>query len=453
MSLRSALLVFCATGDKGSAINTLPPLGILGIASFLEHKGLRVDVLDLSVDHRTPLNADQYDLVGFSINISNRERSLKAIAEIKAGSPQTQVVVGGPLCMSNPELFTELGQVDAVFACEGEEALFEYMTTGEKRDLKGVYVKTPTGYDFSGPRPWIEDLDSMPYPAFGKVDMTRYNNFPKRHRPVSSMITSRGCPFGCVFCSHSMGRKWRARSPENVVGEIKLQVNQFGVREICIYDDNFSLNRDRAEKICDLIVQERVKVTLQFSNGLRADSLHPQLLMKLKAAGTWLIGLAPESGNPDILRKIKKGFGHSSVLEARKSCRRAGIKTFGFFMIGFPFEDKYAIDDTIRFAKQLDCELVEFSRVIPYARTELYDMIVRDGDFIGEASEISQSYLRGPIRTHRVKGLSAEEVETLIRRAYRGYYLRPRKMVDLLRTFSLRDLWGITLYALRTRNV
>jgi radical SAM superfamily enzyme YgiQ (UPF0313 family) len=355
--------------------------------------------------------------------------------------------------MSNPELFFQSSSIEAIFTCEGEEALFEYLTSENKEDVKGVYIKHSSDYYFTGAREWISDLDSLPIPAFNKVDMTKYNSFPKRKRPISSIMTSRGCPFSCIFCSHAMGRKWRSRSPENVVREIKYQVKEFGVKEICIYDDNFSLNKRRAEMICDLLIQDRVPVTLQFSNGLRVDSLDASLLAKLKKAGTWLIGLAPETGNPEVMKKIRKGFDHSQVLNIRRECKKIGIKTFGFFMVGFPFEDKGSIEDTIRFAKELDCEIVEFNKVVPYSKTELFEMIVDGGYLLNDSPSEVQSYHEGSITTHKVGNMSPDEVKDLITKAYRQYYLRLPKMIDLLRTFSIEDLWGLTYYAISTRNI
>jgi radical SAM superfamily enzyme YgiQ (UPF0313 family) len=250
-----------------------------------------------------------------------------------------------------------------------------------------------------------------------------------------------------------MGRKWRSRSPENIVREIKYQVSEFGIKEICIYDDNFSLNKQRAEMICDLLIQDRVQVTLQFSNGLRVDSLDTSLLVKLKQAGTWLIGLAPETGNPEVMKIIKKGFDHSQVINIRKKCKKIGIKTFGFFMIGFPFEDKGNIEDTIRFAKELDCEIVEFNKVVPYAKTELFDMVVDGGYLLNDSPSEFRSYHEGSITTHKVGDISQDEIKDLITKAYRQYYLRLPKMIDLIKTFSIKDLWGLTYYAIITRNI
>jgi anaerobic magnesium-protoporphyrin IX monomethyl ester cyclase len=450
---QSILLAFYSAGEKELSINTLPPLGILSIASFLEHRGIRCDVLDYSINPSAKIEFQSYDVIGFSINISNRETTLHAITGIKREMPNKHIIVGGSLCISNPEYFFNNKLLDAVFVGEGEESLFEYVTCGDREKVKGIYLRKGTDFVFTGDREWITDLDSLPFPALHKVDIRKYNCVPKRKKPISSIMTSRGCPFSCIFCSHSMGKRWRFRSPSNVVGEIKWQVSELGVKEICVFDDNFSLDRKRAEMICGQLIEEKIPVTLQFTNGLRVDCLDQNLLSKLRKAGTWLIGLAPETGNPKIIKQIKKGFDHSQVINIRKECKRLGIATFGFFMVGFPFEKRSDIEDTIKFAQALDCDIVEFNKVIPYAKTELYDMIEEEGYGIENSCIEARSYHEGTITTHRVSDLEPDEIKYLIKKAYRKYYLRPRTILNLLKTFSLRDLWTLTKYAFRTKNI
>jgi radical SAM superfamily enzyme YgiQ (UPF0313 family) len=194
-------------------------------------------------------------------------------------------------------------------------------------------------------------------------------------------------------------------------------------------------------------------VTLQFTNGLRADRLDHDLLLKLKKAGTWMIALAPETGNPIIMKKIKKGFDHAQVVKIRDECKKIGIRTFGFFMVGFPFEGREHIEETIEFAQKLDCDVVEFNKVIPYEKTELYDIIKKEGYLLQEPSFDSKSYHEGTITTHRVGDLEPAEVKQMIKKAYRRFYLRPKTMANLLRTFSIRDLWSLASYAVRTKNI
>ena len=445
------LLVFHSSGDKKSSIEVLPPLGILSIAAYLESKNIRTDVIDFTIEPDAVINMFSYDIIGFSINIFNYEKSLIEIENIKKGEDKVKVIVGGPLCMSSPEIFL-INDIDAVFICEGEEALYEYITKEDKKNVKGIYLKDDDKYVYTGDRELIKNLDELPFPALNKVNIRKYNNHPRKRHPISSIMTSRGCPYDCIFCFHAMGRKWRARSAENVVEEIKWQVSEFGIRELLVYDDGFSLNRKRAEKICDLIISNNINIILQFPNGLRVDNLDYSLLNKLKKIGTWLIAIAPETGNPEIMKIIKKGFDHGKVIQIREMCRQLRIKTHGLFMIGFPFENRATILETIAFAKKLDCETVQFSKVIPFPKTELYEMLERDGGILNSIHEV-KSYYGGTITTHKVGDLHEDDINMLIRKAYRSYYLRVNKIIDLLLTFSVRDLIALGIYALRTRNI
>lgn len=445
------LLVFHSSNDKKVSIEVLPPIGILSIAAFLENKNIKTDVIDFTIAPDAIIDVSFYDIIGFSVNISNYESSLKEIENIKKCDNGVKIVVGGPLCMSSPEIFLN-NSIDAVFTCEGEEALYEFITKEDKKDVKGIYLKDDGTYMYTGDRGFLANLDELPFPAFSKVNIRKYNHYPKRRRRISSIMTSRGCPYNCIFCFHAMGRKLRLRSAENVVEEIKWQVSEFGIREMLIYDDNFSLNRKRAEKICDLIISSNINIRLQFSSGLRVDNLDYALLVKMKKAGTWYVAIAPETGNLEIMKLIKKGFDHNKAIQIRQICRQLKIKTHGLFMIGFPFENRATILDTIAFAKKLDCEIVQFSKVIPFPKTELYETLKREGGLLDTIQGV-RSYYGGTITTHKVGDLHEEDIKMLIRKAYRSYYLRVNKIIDLLLTFSIRDLIEFAIYALRTRNI
>ena len=217
------LLIFHSSGDQKASIEVLPPLGILSIAAYLENRNIKTDVIDFTIEPDMRIDVESYDIIGFSINISNYKSSLAEIERIRKSDKNVHIIVGGPLCISSPEIFLN-DNINAVFACEGEEALFEYITTEHKEEVKGIYLKSLKNYVFTGERKYINDLDSLPFPALNKVDLSKYNNYPKRKLPISSIMTSRGCPYKCIFCSHTSGKKWRSRSPENVVEEIKWQV-------------------------------------------------------------------------------------------------------------------------------------------------------------------------------------------------------------------------------------
>ncbi|MCX6355723.1 MAG: radical SAM protein [Candidatus Aureabacteria bacterium] len=449
---RTVLLIFQAPTQRRLFINTLPPLGILGIASYLTSKGLDVTVRDCYTDMLRDEDILRADLIGLSINVSNVENSLNTIARISRAWPEKRIVVGGPLPMSAPEQIIRQEGIRAVAIGEGEEIMHQLATEESWDAIKGLYLKDDTGrIFFTGAREPIRNLDLLPFPALDRVDLSRYYSPVKKALPISNIMTSRGCPFNCIFCFKTMGSAWRARSVKNVVDEIEWQVHAFGVREICIYDDNFSMDVERAEAICDEIIERKIKVHLQLPNGIRVDRLTRAALRKLKAAGVWLVGVAPETGSRETLKKISKGFDLDKVSDVVRWCKEEGISTYSFFMIGFPWEEKTHIEDTIRFATGLDTELTQFSRVTAFPGTALYDILLREGAIRGTALRDQGLFYGGT--SHMVKGISDAELRRLITRAYRRAYLRPGKWLRLLRMLSLRDLWNLFVYSLTTGSI
>jgi radical SAM superfamily enzyme YgiQ (UPF0313 family) len=238
----------------------------------------------------------------------------------------------------------------------------------------------------------MENLDELPYPARHLLPMREFFEAANK-RPISGnlkkpsirMLTSRGCNHACIFCSNYivMGRKWRGRSAENVVGEIEQIVRDFGVKQIDFLDDNMAFDRERMERICDLLIKKKMNVEWCTPNGVRADCLDEALLMKMKKAGCKRILVAPESGVQrvvdDVINKrqdLKKV--ESVVLTARK----VGIEVGCFFILGMPGETKEDMKATIAFAhklRTLGADRFYFSYATPLYGTELYEKAKRCG--------------------------------------------------------------------------
>ena len=441
-----------APRDPRLFINRLPPIGILGIASYLESKGIPATVTDCHIEQLRERDIADADIIGLSINISNVEQSLHIARNVKHAWPKKLIVTGGPLSISIPRRLIQESCIDAVAVGEGEEIMYELASGAPWAEVKGLCFKDRSGEIIcTGPREFIKDLDSLPFSALDKVDITRYYSPVKRALPISSLITSRGCPYGCIYCFKTMGNRWRARSVQNVVNEIEWQVCDLGVKEICIYDDNFTMDIQRTEEICDEILRRKIKVHLQLTNGIRVDRITRDTVKKLKAAGVWIVGVAPESGNVETLQRIKKGFDLEKVKQVVRWCKEEGLSTYSFFMLGFPWEQRIHIEDTIHYAVGLDTELTQFSRVTAFPGTVLYDILSGEGA-IREFPLRDGGLFYGGI-AHTVKGVSDVDLRHLIKHAYRRTYMRPKKLLRLLRMLSLRDLWNLFCYSLKTRSV
>ena len=242
------------------------------------------------------------------------------------------------------------------------------------------------------PRSPIQDLDSLPFPARHLLPMSKYFAAVKENplrgeirKPWAMILTSRGCPYECIFCSIHivMGKRWRARSPQNVVDEIEHLVNTYKIKQVDFYDDNLTLNKKRMETICDLIMEKGLDIEWYIPNGVRADTLDENLLTKMKASGCKRIRVAPESGVQHVLDKIiKKNLNLRDVEKAVVLSKKVGIKIGCFFVIGLIGETKKDINETINYAyklRNLGADRFYFSYAMPLYGTELYEQAKRGG--------------------------------------------------------------------------
>jgi radical SAM superfamily enzyme YgiQ (UPF0313 family) len=271
-------------------------------------------------------------------------------------------------------------------------AALEQGITGDLEKIRGIGFIENGKTVITPPRPEIQDLDSLPFPARHLLPMDTYFVAVKEEplrgvicKPWAAMITSRGCPYTCVFCSvHTvMGRQWRGRSPENVVEEIEQLVNTYHIKQIDFNDNNMSLDKKRMETICDLIVERGLDIEWYTPDGLRADTLDENLLTKMRASGCKKIRIAPESGVQRVVdRIIKKNQDLKEVEKAVVLAKKVGIKVGVFFILGLIGETKEDMKETIKYAyklKKLGAEKFYFSIAMPIYGTELYEQAKRGG--------------------------------------------------------------------------
>jgi radical SAM superfamily enzyme YgiQ (UPF0313 family) len=264
-----------------------------------------------------------------------------------------------------------------------------------------------------------------------KLYKTRY-----RKKPTASILTSRGCPYHCIFCGSGskdsiFGSEFRARSPENVVGEIKHLAKDFGVKQIDIQDDNFTFDMDRAEKICDLLIEKKIKVILNCQNGVRADRLTRDLVFKLKKAGVFKLNIGIESGDKEVLKRAKKSLDLEQVKRAIKWSREAGIIVQGLLMIGLPGDNEHNMQKTINFAIEANPHIATFAGAIPFPKTEFYDIVEKEGKFTSSVMDgIKDGFLSGEYCFELGK-VNQDLINKYLRKAYLQFYLRPSKILEV----------------------
>jgi anaerobic magnesium-protoporphyrin IX monomethyl ester cyclase len=398
--------------------NVFPPIGLAYVAAVLE-KAHEVCIIDAPTEgwknlqdldratYRVGLNnteiADKVkrwspDVVVIEIPFSGWAKTAFEVAStVKGINKDIITVLEGQHPSARPEDCLANPNVDFVVMGEPENAIFELVDAlgKEKRNLKKIkgigFVKNGVPV-ITSPQPLLEDLDSLPFPARHLLPMEEYNAAVKENplrgeisKPWTIMITSRGCPYDCVFCTHHIvwGRKWRGRSPENVVDELEQVIKTYHVKQIDFLDDNMTLDRKRMENICDLIVKRGLRIEWFTPNGVRADTLDEKLLKKMKRSGCKKIRVAPESGVQRVVDQvIKKNLDLRSVERAVVLCKKVGIKVGCFFVIGLIGETKEEIEETIKFAyklRQLGADSFIFSIATPVYGTRLYEQAKRGG--------------------------------------------------------------------------
>ena len=295
------------------------------------------------------------------------------------------------------------------------QELANVLEKGKPEDLKKV---KGLGFTLNGeviitpPRPVIEDLDSLPFPARHLLPMKELFAAVKQtpirgeiRKPCARVLTSRGCPNNCIFCSNHivMGKKWRGRSPENVADELEQIVQTYGIKQVDFEDDNLTFNKKRMEAICDEIVKRGLDIEWYTPNGVRADGLDASLLAKMRQSGCQRIMVAPESGVQRVVNDIiKKNQDLRKVEEAIVQAHKVGIKVSCFFIIGFIGETKEDIKATINYAyklRQLGADRFYFSYATPLVGTELYEQAESGGYLRPEFSDEALSWAQPLIET------------------------------------------------------
>ncbi len=446
---------------------TTAHLGLAYLAAVSERRGDEVVIFDADVEKQTVgdfMQEFRPHLVGITANtpqVKQAWRTAKAIKEVY----DCPVVLGGPHVSVLPEESCEKPYVDIVVRGEGEDAWIdisnrleayladhaEYHTEAFLHteneifdDCLGLTYKTSDGRIHNNPdREAIADLDSLPWPAYHLFKMENYTNLQPATDHVDgarsfSIMTSRGCPYRCTFCSQSiMPIKWRSRSAESVLAEWRHLVEDLGAEEIGVLDDSANIRVKRLQEIAHLLIENKLNhVPWIFVNGIRANLASKELLGLLKEAGLHRTAFGVETGDEEILLSIDKKVDHDTIRQAFKNAKEVGLETIAFMIIGLPGETRETMQKTIDFAIELDPLIANFSMMTPYPGTKVYEIVKRQGRFLINDWE-DYVFFQQAAR-YEMGDMTAELVEEMYRKAYRQFYLRPAPIIRRLKT---KDFW------------
>ncbi|MDD5136514.1 MAG: radical SAM protein [Candidatus Omnitrophica bacterium] len=360
-----------------------PPYGHLGLAylsSALREGGLSCAVLDAKLArlNRNDLVKVVLDLDPRIVGISSFTHEIKIAAalaeEIKKKTPWTKIVIGGVHASSLPaDTIRSFPSFDYLVKGEGERAFLKLsraILNGDEEAvpaIPGVCYRKDGNAVLVSPAPRISDLDSLKFPA--------WDLFPKMR--IFPVMSSRGCPYGCVFCARMMGEEVRVRSPENVAEELRYLNERFGAKRVFFYDETFGFYREWLDKFLRLLIDSKLNRKLRWGITTRAHLLDGPILSKLKEAGCVKIDFGVESGNEQVLSVIKKGERLEDFIRAARLVKKAGIESQSYFILGHPNETRKTAADTIDFAAKLNTDHVSIGIMVPYPGTEVAEMAAK----------------------------------------------------------------------------
>lgn len=429
-------------------VRTSPPLGLAYLGAVSEERGDEARILDMEVEE-TPLTQvlgeERPDLIGITANTIQIKAAWQVAQEIKA-EIDLPIALGGPHPTVLPEESAQRPEVDIVVRGEGEVTwvdLCQKLEAGASfEEVEGISYRQNGKVVHNPDRPVIADVDRLPFPAHHLFQMERYTNLQPTLDTIEGksfpILTSRGCPYRCTYCSQILPRVWRMRSPENVVAEWRWLVKDLGAKEIGVLDDSFNIDRMRVLAICDLLISEGLNhVPWIMINGIRANLVDEELLGRMREAGCIRTAFGVESGNQEILDTvIDKRLTLDQIRAAFKAAQSVGMETIGFFIIGLPGETEETIEETICFACELDPLVANFSMATPFPGTEMRETVLEKGRLLAQDWDDYAFFEDKP--TFEMDGLPAEVVERKWREAYRRFYLRPSRIV---RTLFRKKTW------------
>lgn len=425
-------------------IPPLPPTDLLYLASIAEQVGLEAYVRDYSLggDFEQDLNDIQPDYLLANIATPTLENDINCFKIAKKILPKVINIAKGAVFLTyNSEIMLKNKEINYIISGEAEETLKELLE-GEKKpkDILGLWYKEGFVAKFSGVRPFIENLDTLPFPARHLIDNSIYRR-PDNNKVQAVIKVSRGCPHHCFFClaTPTSGRKVRMRSPENIIAEIRECMNKYNIRNFIFWSDIFNQDREWTVNLCEKIIKSGLKFT--WSANTRADTADLKMAKLMHKAGCRLVSLGVESGSQFILDKIGKNITLDEIRDTVDAFKKAKIKIYNYFVLGLPWDDEATIAETIDFAIELDSDFVSFYTATPLPGTRFYNFI--KNELHEEIESFDNAYYVPCVSTY---SLSKEQIMEYHKKAVKAFYLRPMYILKML--LKIRSPYEIKSYFL-----
>lgn len=435
-------------GHEPNVLSIYPPIGLLYLAAVLKQHGHEAEIIDLGAEKLSEEQIRKHllsvDAVGMSVYTNNYPCIAETARLIKNLDPKIPLIIGGPHCSFLKEhALYDIPHADIEVELEGEPVILDLVKflNGEKQlsEIPGIIYKEKDKIKYGKNPEILKDLDNLPFPARCLVEKYDYGNFPWGYQPkkkFTTILTSRGCPFHCRFCSKynniNKNYVYRERSAKNVFEEIR-HINE-KYSSVKIVDDNFLVNKKRAHEIFDLIIKNDISLDILIL-GARVDSADKELYSKMKKANVKFLSFGVESGSQQVLDFYNKKITKEQISNAVKLSRKMNFITVGSFIFGAPIETKEHIEETIKFVRSLPFDSVIFRPLKYEVGSELWKEALKK-------NKVSKDEYTVPADSKRDLGnFTYEELLDYSKKATSSFYLRPKYLFDqIFRALSTGDI-------------
>ena len=418
-------------------IPPLPPTDLLYLAGVDELLNFEAKIADYSLggDFMSDLESFMPDYLLINAAMPTFNSDLKAVKLAKKRFPNIITIAkGAPFLTCAKDTIYNNKYLDIAIVGEAEETLKEILEGKNYNDILGICYRDKYTAKYTGKRPFIENLDELPFPARHLVDNNIYKR-PDNDKPQAVIKVSRGCPHHCFFCLATpvSGSLVRRRSPQNIILELKECINRYKISNFVFWSDIFTQDRDWVVSLCNKIIDEKLNIV--WSCNTRADTVDFDLLKLMYKSGCRLVSVGVESGSQFILDKITKKTTVFEIKDCFKMLKKAKMKSYAYFVIGLPWDDENTIKQSVDFAISLDPDFVSFYTAVPLPGTKFYNY-AQNYNLFDKDYSFNGSYYYPVVKTH---SLSKEQIMDLHKFAVRRFYIRPAyifKMLSKIRSFA-----------------
>jgi radical SAM superfamily enzyme YgiQ (UPF0313 family) len=427
-----------AQNDIVRLANIMPPIGLASLAAWLDKQGCATTLVDCfakpdAQNHLREVILDtRPDFLGLSCTTSSFLDGVRIAELAKSLHPSIKTVVGGPhISALKAASLKGFPALDFGIVGEGEETLTELVSGGweQPAQVKGVVYRDSEGNPiFSGRREHLLELDTLPFPAYDKLDgyPAAYTlpifNYPRA--PNSSCISSRGCPYACSYCDRSVfGKSFRFNSADYMIAHVRHLKERFGVRHINFYDDQFTFNRQRVEAFARQLIDQRLGIT--YNCAARAEHLDEDLLRLMKASGCWMVSLGIETGDPALLAQHRQRADLDLLRDRIHMIKRAGLRMKGLLMMGLPGESEESVRRSMDYVFSLPIDVFNLAKFTPFPGSPIYEHIHEQGTFDEDWEKMDCMHFQ-----FIPKGMDRDQLERLFKEFYRRHFMRPRVFWD-----------------------